>query len=148
MPKPLQKPPIGLVAATAIVFIEGAFLGFLGSQLALALLAGETQSITTAVALLALVLATAAWLFFVAIKLLAGRRWARSAAVFWQLVQLAVASASFSGQFGSQAIGWLLIIPSVLVMALLFTKKVIAATSATAETDLNLYPEPDSDKSI
>jgi hypothetical protein len=138
MSKPEQKRPAGLVAASAVVMLEGAFLGFLGSQLLLAMLSGQTQSFTTSVALLALVWAAAAWLIFVSIKLLAGRRWARSAAVFWQLVQLAVASASFSGQFGSQAIGWLLIIPSVLVMALLFTKKVIAASSATAETDLDL----------
>ncbi len=138
MSKPEQKRPFGLVLASATVMLEGAFLGFLGSQLMLALIAGETQSFTTSVALLALVLATAAWLIFVSIKLFFGRRWARSAAVFWQLVQLAVASASFSGQFGSQAIGWLLIIPSVFGMVLLFTKKVIAATSQTAETDLDL----------
>jgi hypothetical protein len=138
MSKPEQKRPFGLVLASATVMLEGAFLGFLGSQLMLALIAGETQSFTTSVALLALVLATAAWLIFVSIKLFVGRRWARSAAVFWQLVQLAVASASFGGQFGSQAIGWLLIIPSVFVMVLLFSKKVIAATSQTAETDLDL----------
>jgi hypothetical protein len=138
MSKPEQKRPFGLVLASAMVMLEGAFLGFLGSQLLLALFAGETQSFTTSLALLALVLAAAAWLIFVSIKLFAGRRWARSAAVFWQLVQLAVASASFSGQFGSQAIGWLLIIPSVFVMVLLFTKKVIAATSQTSETDLDL----------
>jgi hypothetical protein len=138
MSKPQQIRPIPLVIASLTVLLEGALLGFLGSQLLLALLAGETTSLTTSLALLALVLAAAAWLIFVSIKLLAGRRWARSAAVFWQLVQLAVASASFSGQFGSQAIGWLLIIPSVTVMGLLFTKKVIAASSATAETDLDL----------
>jgi hypothetical protein len=138
MSKPQQIRPIPLVIASLTVLLEGALLGFLGSQLLLALLAGETTSLTTSLALLALVLAAAAWLIFVSIKLLAGRRWARSAAVFWQLVQLAVASASFSGQFGSQAIGWLLIIPSVTVMGLLFTKKVIAASSATADTDLNL----------
>lgn len=138
MSKPEQKRPFGLVLASAMVMLEGAFLGFLGTQLLLALFAGETQSFTTSLALLALVLAAAAWLIFVSIKLFTGRRWARSAAVFWQLVQLAVASASFSGQFGSQAIGWLLIIPSVFVMVLLFTKKVIAATSQTSETDLDL----------
>ena len=138
MSKPEQKRPFGLVLASATVMLEGAFLGFLGTKLLLALFAGETQSFTTSLALLALVLAAAAWLIFVSIKLFAGRRWSRSAAVFWQLVQLAVASASFSGQFGSQAIGWLLIIPSVFVMVLLFTKKVIAATSQTSETDLDL----------
>jgi hypothetical protein len=71
----------------------------------------------------------------VSISLLKGRRWARSAGVFWQLVQLAIASGSFSGQFGSQAIGWSLIVPSVLVLALLFSKKVVAATMGAAETN-------------
>jgi hypothetical protein len=39
MSKPEQKRPIGLVTASATVMLEGAFLGFLGSQLLLAILA-------------------------------------------------------------------------------------------------------------
>jgi hypothetical protein len=87
------------------------------------------------VALFALVAAAAIWVIFVALNLFRGKRWSRSAGVFWQLIQLAVAAGSFSGQFGSQAIGWSLIIPSVLVLTLLFSKKVVAATMGPVDLE-------------
>jgi hypothetical protein len=135
MSEPQVKRPFGLILAAALVAAEGLFVGALAGRLGVALVAGETRSLVTSVALFALVAAAAAWVIFVSISLLKGRRWARSAGVFWQLVQLAIASGSFSGQFGSQAIGWSLIVPSVLVLALLFSKKVVAATMGAAETN-------------
>lgn len=123
-----DKAPAGLVFASILLWAEGAFVGFLAARLGLALLSGETRSFVTSVALFALVTAAAAWVIFVGFALLQRKRWARSGGVFWQLVQLAVATGSFSGQFGSQAIGWSLILPSVLVLGLLFSKKVVAAT--------------------
>jgi hypothetical protein len=47
---------------------------------------------------------------------------------------LAIATGSFGGQFGSQAIGWALVIPSVTVMIALLSKKVVAATMRSGET--------------
>lgn len=135
MSEPQVKRPFGLLLAAALVGAEGLFVGALAGRLGFALAAGETRSLVTSVALFALVAAAAIWVVFVSLSLFKGRRWARSAGVFWQLVQLAVASGSFSGQFGSQAIGWSLILPSVLVLALLFSKKVVAATMRAAESN-------------
>jgi hypothetical protein len=101
------------------------------------LVSGETKSFVTSVALFALVAAAAAWVIFIGFALLKRKRWARSGGVFWQLVQLAVATGSFSGQFGSQAIGWSLILPSVLGLGLLFNKKVVAATLTNFEDPEN-----------
>jgi hypothetical protein len=128
MQNQLQPRPIGLIFTALLVALEGIFVGALAARLGLALLSGDTRSLVTSIALFALVAAAAIWIIFVALNLFRGKRWARSAGVFWQLVQLAVASGSFSGQFGSQAIGWALILPSVLILALLFSKKVVAAT--------------------
>jgi hypothetical protein len=128
MQNQLQPRPIGLIFSALMVALEGIFVGALAARLGLALLSGDTRSLVTSIALFALVAAAAIWIIFVALNLFRGKRWARSAGVFWQLVQLAVASGSFSGQFGSQAIGWALILPSVLILALLFSKKVVAAT--------------------
>ena len=130
-----EKRPSGLVLAAAVVALEGLFVGALAARLGVALVVGETKSLVTSIALFALVAAAAAWVIFVAVNLIRGKRWARSAGVFWQLVQLAVATGSFSGQFGSQAIGWALIIPSVLVLALLLSKKVVAATMGSIDKD-------------
>jgi ABC-type transport system involved in multi-copper enzyme maturation permease subunit len=103
--------------------------------LGLALVSGETKSFVTSVALFALVAAAAIWIVFVSLNLFKGKRWSRSAGFFWQLVQLAVATGSFSGQFGSQAIGWSLIVPSVLVISLLLSKKVVAATMGAIDSE-------------
>ena len=123
-----EKAPFGLTLVAILLWAEGLFLGFLAVRLGLALVSGETKSLVTSVALFALVAAAAAWVICIGFGLRKGKRWARSGGVFWQLIQLAVASASFSGQFGSQAIGWGLILPSVWVLILLFSKKVVAAT--------------------
>jgi len=141
MTKFQQARPIGLVFASALTGIEGIVLGALGAVLGLSLVSGSARNLTTSLALLALVVAAACWLVFVALNLWKGRRWARSAGVFWQLVQLAIATGSFSGQFGSQAIGWGLIIPSLTVLFLLLSKKVVAATMGSAETDDDLGAE-------
>ena len=139
MTKRAQKAPSGLVFASILLWAEGAFVAVLAARLGLALLSGETKSFVTSAALFALVAAAAAWVIYIGFSLFQGKRWARSGAVFWQLVQLAVATGSFSGQFGSQAIGWSLILPSVLGLGLLFSKKVVAATMG----DINKEPEPE-----
>lgn len=128
-----ENRPTGLVLATILLWAEGLFVGFLAARLGLALTSGETKSFVTSAALFALVAAASVWVIYIGFGLLQGKRWSRSAAVFWQLVQLAVATGSFSGEFGSQAIGWGLILPSVLGLGLLFSKKVVAAT--TGPTD-------------
>ena len=130
-----EKRPTGLLVAALLVALEGLFVGVLAARLGVALVSGDTKSLVTSVALFALVAAASAWVIFVAFNLFKGKRWARSGGVFWQLVQLAVATGSFSGQFGSQAIGWALITPSVLVLALLFSKKVVAATMGTIDLE-------------
>jgi hypothetical protein len=91
----------------------------------------------TALALFGMVAGATAWVLFVAFSLTRGKRWARSAALFWQLVQLAIATGSFTGQFGSLWIGWSIAAPSAAVLMLLFSKKVVAATMA------GLDPEED-----
>lgn len=138
MAKAQEIRPVGLVVAAGLVALEGVFVGVLTARLGLALVTGDTKSLVTSVALFALVAAAAVWVIYVAFSLFKGKRWARSGGVFWQLVQLAVATGSFSGQFGSQAIGWSLIIPSVVVLALLLSKKVVAATMGTIEKDLDI----------
>ena len=132
-----EKAPFGLTLATILLWAEGLFVGFLAVRLGLALVSGDTRSLVTSVALFALVAAASAWVIFIGFGLRKGKRWARSAGVFWQLIQLAVASASFSGQFGSQAIGWGLILPSVWVLILLFSKKVVAATLENTDEELD-----------
>jgi len=133
MPKEQQRRPFGLILAAGLIALEGLFVGALAAQLGLSVVTGNTRSLVSSVALFALVGGASIWVIFIAINLWRGRRWARSAGFFWQLVQLAIAAGSFGGQFGSQAIGWALVIPSATVLITLLSKKVVAATMESGE---------------
>jgi hypothetical protein len=129
------KKPIGLTVVLAIIGLEQLVVLYLLSSYVLATLAGQVKSLPTMLALAALGLIVAIWLAYVVKALYDGRRWARSGAIFWQLVQLAIAWGSFTGQFANAAIGIGLIVPSVTVIALLFTKPVFNATQGEIPAD-------------
>ncbi|MEY3846722.1 MAG: hypothetical protein RJA66_989 [Actinomycetota bacterium] len=129
------KRPIGLTVVLAIIGLEQLVVLYLLSSYVLATLAGQVKSLPTMLALAALGLIVAIWLAYVVKALYDGRRWARSGAIFWQLVQLAIAWGSFTGQFANAAIGIGLIVPSVAVIALLFTKPVFNATQGEIPAD-------------
>ena len=128
MSKQKAEKPLSLRVVAALVGLEGLFVLGLAASMLVGLLTGEARSLVTLIALLVLVAAAGAWVVSVALGLSKGKRWARSGALFWQLVQLAVATGSFTGQFGNAGIGWALILPSAAVLVLLFQKSTIAAT--------------------
>jgi len=127
--------PAGLTAILVIFGVELLGLIALVITYVAATLSGEVKSLPTMLALTALGLILTVWLIFIFRALNAGRRWSRNAAIFWQLVQLTVAWGSFTGQFANPAIGVGLILPSVAVIALLFTKPVFAATQGEIPGD-------------
>jgi hypothetical protein len=132
---PKASKPIGLKAVLAIIGLEQFAVLYLLSNYLLATFAGQVKSLPTMLALAGLGLVVAVWLAYVFKALYEGRRWARSGAIFWQLVQLAIAWGSFTGQFANAAIGIALIVPSVTVIALLFTKPVFDATQGEVPND-------------
>lgn len=127
--------PVGLKMVLAIIGLEQMVVLYVLSSYVLATFAGQVKSLPTMLALASLGLIVAIWLAYVVKALYEGRRWARSGAIFWQLVQLTIAWGSFTGQFANAAIGIGLIVPSVAVIALLFTKPVFAATQGEVPTD-------------
>ncbi len=82
----------------------------------------------TLFALIAIFLLATLLLFFVARQLVFKKRWARSAAFFWQLIQLSVAWNSFSGEWANFFIGGYLVISSLATIYFLFTKAVVDET--------------------
>ena len=129
------KKPVGLLAVLAIIGLEQIVVLYLLSSYVIATLAGQVKSLPTMLALAGLGLVVAVWLAYVFKGLYAGRRWARSGAIFWQLVQLTIAWGSFTGQFANAGIGIALIVPSVLVIGLLFSKPVFDATQGEVPND-------------
>ena len=70
----------------------------------------------------------AVFLFAVGFAVLRSRPWIRAATFVWQLVQIAVAVGELQGQDALPALGFGLLIPSIVVIVLLFTPSVVAAT--------------------
>lgn len=117
----------------AILAIESlAVLGF-GLWMLLDLFSGQAKSLPAALTLIALYLAAGSWVGYLAFGVRKGARWARSGAIFWQTCQLFLASQSFTGRGASPVIGIALIVPSVLVLALMFSKPVLADSKRQLE---------------
>jgi uncharacterized membrane protein YhaH (DUF805 family) len=129
------KRPLGLKAVLGILGVELCVLIAIVVTYVVATLAGEVKNLPTMVALAALGLILVVWLALTVKALRDGRRWARNAAIFWQLVQLTVAWGSFTGEFANPAIGVGLILPSLAVIVLLFEKSVFAATQGEIPGD-------------
>lgn len=121
------RPPL-LVVLAAMLFVEAALLAVLAGFLVYELVVEVPTSLGSALGILVLVVAAAVWLIIVGVAALHAQPWVRAAALTWQVLQLAVAVGSFQGLFARSDIGWILLIPAVLVIALLFTRSVMTAT--------------------
>jgi hypothetical protein len=120
------------VAAATLAIESLAVLGF-GLWMLLDLFIGQAKSLPAALTLIALYLAAGSWVAYLAFGLRKGARWARSGAIFWQTCQLFLASQSFTGRGASVLIGVALIVPSVVVLALMFSKPVLADSKRQLE---------------
>lgn len=132
--KPAKR-PLTLNLVIAIVGLEALVVAGLALITISQIVLGQSRSISTALALGAVIAGAAALVILIVIGLIRGKRWARSAALFWQLVQLSIALGSFTGETPNALIGWALIVPSALVLILLFQKSVISATMAEMDKD-------------
>ncbi len=91
----------------------------------MALFNDEPQSVPTLVALAVMALGAGLWMTFAAKGIRAGKRWARSAGIFWQLMLITV---SF-GIYDVSVLGALAIaLPAGAVLITLFTKAVSDVT--------------------
>ena len=109
---------------------EAALLWAAVIWLILELLTDQPTSFASALAILVIALIAAAWVTTITVATLRGRSWIRAAAVTWQLVQVFIAIGCFQGLYARPDLGWALLVPSALVLVLLFTRSVVEATSA------------------
>jgi hypothetical protein len=120
--------PLVLVLA-AVLFIEALALYLVTATLIIELLIARADSVASAIALTVFAAIAAVWVTVIAVNTLRGRAWIRGAAIVVQVLLAAIALGSFQGLFSRVDIGWLLLLPAIVVMVLLFTKPVLAATS-------------------
>jgi hypothetical protein len=117
-----------LLVLVVLLALESAALAAVAIFLIIELLVARPDSIATAIALLLLDALAAVWVGTMAVHALRGRSWIRSGALTWQILQIAVGIGSIQAPFSRPDIGWLLILPAAVVIFLLFTSPVIAAT--------------------
>ena len=121
--------PRSIKVAVGILALESLAPGFLAVWDLIDIFSGKAIMLSALLAQLALWLGAALWVGFMAKRLYDGRAWARSAAVFWQLVQLSVAWGSFTGEFANWWIGGALIVTSLAVIVFVLSKASIAYTA-------------------
>jgi hypothetical protein len=122
-----RRHPLVIVLAT-LLFLECAMLAAATVYLIVELATTRPDSYASAVAIFVLTGFAAIWLGFMGTHTLQGKSWIRAGAVTWQVLQIAVGIGSFQGMFARPDIGWLLIVPAIAVLVLLFTPPVVAAT--------------------
>ena len=116
----MKKPPqlVVLVAITGAETLAVAI--FLGIGI-FNIISGTEKSLAVSASLDALIAAFAIWGALITKGLWQLKSWARSSSIFWQSAQLAIAYESFQGETANPLIGWALIVPSIAVLALMFT---------------------------
>ena len=124
-----SKRPLALTIAVILVWLEAAASLIYGALQALNLIFQGALDVGGTISVIAFFLLVAAWLFFSAVKLLSGARWARNAILFWQFMQIAVSTATFDPHFGNIPVGIASIAPALVIVILLFTKSVMKITT-------------------
>ena len=130
----LRRAPL-LGVLIALLGLEALALWAFSAWWVLELLIATPNSVGASLALLALLVVAAVWVSAITVGALRRRPWIRGAAVTWQLVQVMIAIGSFQGVDARPDVGWALLLPSIIVLVLVFNPRVIAATSHEPEPD-------------
>ena len=124
---PLRSTPVRVLVG--LLFAEAAGLAGLTAFLLFEIVTEIPDSYAAAIGITMLAAIATLWLSIIAVNTLRGFAWVRGAIVTMQVLQIAVAIGSFQGLFARTDIGWLLLVPAVAVLALLFSRPVMAATA-------------------
>ena len=117
-----------VIVLSALIFLEAALVVGATAFLVFELVTVTPDSLASALALTVLTALAAGWVTAIAVGLLRGRAWSRGAAIVWQVLQIAVAVGAFQGSFARPEVGWLLLLPALAALVLLFSRPVVDAT--------------------
>ncbi len=121
-----QKPVLIYVLA-ALIFLEGVALAGATIYLVIEIITQPHDSLSSAIAYAVTAAIAAALVLFVARATLRTRPWIRGATVCIAVLQLLVAYSIVITR--EPILGWVLAVPAVAMLALLFTRPVLAATA-------------------
>jgi len=115
-----------LRAISVAFFLEALVLFVATVAIIWGMTTSQAGALLTNSALVVLTLSAGVWLTFAGIAITKGKRWARSAGVFWQLIQIAIALGTFEASLLG---GFAIALPSLAVLFTLFSSEVVKATS-------------------
>jgi hypothetical protein len=122
-PENLRRPPL-LIALSVLLILEAALMVGVVGWLLLQLATQPGASLPGAIAILVIATIGALWVIVAAVGSIRMRSWIRALALTWQLIQLAVAIGCFQGLTAEPAIGWVLLVPSVIGILLVLSPPV------------------------
>ena len=115
-----------LRAISVAFFLEALVLFVATVAIIWGMTTSQAGALLTDSALVVLTLSAGIWLTFAGVAITKGKRWARSAGVFWQLIQIAIALGTFEASLLG---GFAIALPSLAVLFTLFSSEVVKATS-------------------
>ena len=134
--RPFSKAPALVQIVLFLLVLEALVLAAVFFTLLFELFSGQFQSIYAEVFLLVLAAGATLWVLTFSRGLLNKKRWARSAAFFWQLLQAVVGAGAIAETGTSRIFGALLALISGVTVVLLFNAKVVEATNEETDGDL------------
>lgn len=108
-----------MVLLFTLLFAEAALMLAAVMWLVFELLTEQPASFVSAIAILVLTIVAFVFVTAIAIGAVRRRSWIRGAAISWQLMQIAIAVGCFQGIYARPELGWALLAPSLVVIALL-----------------------------
>lgn len=117
----------------ALLLLEALAVALVFFVLLLELLSGNVINVYAEIFLIVLALGATAWVLNFTRGILNKKRWARSAAFFWQLLQGVVGAGALAEQGSNRMLGIFLVVLSALAVLLLFNRQVVEQTNLENE---------------
>jgi hypothetical protein len=127
--KAFSQAPALVKLVVSLLFIEALIIAVVFFALLLELLSGNVLNIYAEIFLIILAAGCIAWILHFCKGILQQKRWARSAAFFWQLLQGVVGAGALAEEGSNRSIGIFLAVLSGVVVILLFNKSFVAQTN-------------------
>ena len=131
--KPFSSAHPLVQTVVVLLLVEALAVAWIFFALLLELLSGNVISIFAEIFLIVIAAGAVAWILFFIRGLLNKKRWARSAAFFWQLLQGVTGAGALAEQGINQLLGAALVLLSGAVVLLLFNKTVVFETNEENE---------------
>jgi hypothetical protein len=123
------RKPVELVILSVLVSLEAITLAVATIWLISRFFVEEAENVAGAALIILITAIVTAWITITAVNTWRAKPWVRGAILTWQVLQIAVAVGAFQGIYAQPAVGWAILVPSLVAAGLLFTPRVLELTT-------------------